>query len=76
MALYHFHRVLISATLIFGGGFLAFLYRRWSLQGQPSNLAMAGVTLALMVAMTLYLANFNRKLRALERALAAATEAR
>lgn len=61
MALYHFHRVLISFSILFAFGFGLWSFRQ--ADGQGSMLAMAAISTLLAVGMVAYLIYFNMRVR-------------
>ena len=65
MALYHFHRVLIAAAILFDFAFSLYAFRRYSETSQTIDLAMAVGSSVVTVALVAYLIYFNRSLRLL-----------
>ncbi|MEX2214461.1 MAG: hypothetical protein WD768_10055 [Phycisphaeraceae bacterium] len=61
MALYHFHRVLIAAAILFDFFFSLFCIRRYNLHGEVMDLVYAIGSSAISVGFILYLIHFNRK---------------
>ena len=63
MALYNFHRVLISSAILFFFGFALWSFRLHQNTQRGADLAMAIVSIVLAVAMVGYLIYFNYRLR-------------
>ena len=63
MALYNFHRVLISTAILFAFGFALYSYRQFGQSGSHTHLAMAAGAGLAMASMIAYLIYFNLKLQ-------------
>ena len=63
MALYNFHRVLISSAILFAFGFALYAYREHAAMGRSMDLVMAIVSGAISLAMVGYLIYFNYRIR-------------
>jgi hypothetical protein len=63
MALYNFHRILISTAILFAFGFGLYSYRLYGHSGATSDLAMAAGSAVVMAGMIAYLIYFNLKLQ-------------
>lgn len=71
MAIYFFHRILIGAAILFDLGYSYFAFLHWQHSQQPSQLVIAGIFTVFTIGLVVYLMNFNRKTRSLERSLTA-----
>lgn len=65
MALYNFHRVLITAAILFFLSFAVYAWQRYTDQGGTTNLVMAAASAAVGVGAIVYLIYFNIRLRKL-----------
>jgi len=65
MALYNFHRVLITAAILFFLAFAVYAWQRYTDQGGTTNLVMAAASAAVGVGAIVYLIYFNIRLRKL-----------
>jgi hypothetical protein len=63
MALYNFHRMLISTAILFAFGFALYSFRLYGHSGTMSDLAMGAGSVVVMVLMIAYLIYFNLKLQ-------------
>ena len=75
MALYHFHRFLISFAILFDFGFTLWSYRQWQNDGQMVNLVMAIASSVVSVGLIAYLVYFNRTLSVLQQRIEAPSSA-
>jgi len=66
MALYNFHRVLISSSVLFFFGFALYVLRQPGVTQRAGDLAMGLGSGALSLAMVGYLIYFNYRLRVLQ----------
>ncbi|MEE9212758.1 MAG: hypothetical protein V3U29_08905 [Phycisphaeraceae bacterium] len=66
MALYNFHRVLISSSILFFFGFSLYTFRQPGVTGRAADLAMAIGSGAVSLAMVACLIYFNYKIRVLQ----------
>ena len=62
MSLYHFHRVLISAAILFSFGFALYAYRQYGRIGGGDRLSMAVISGVVAAGLIAYLVYFNLKL--------------
>ncbi len=60
MALYNFHRVLITCAVLFNVFFALWSVRQWNATGLSVNLLMAGGFCAVTALLVAYLIHFNR----------------
>ena len=67
MSLYHFHRVLIAAAILFDLYFSLYCYRRYSETGELQQLYMLIGSSLITVALVIYLVLFNKKMQMLSR---------
>lgn len=65
MALYNFHRVLISCAVLFDFFFTLWSIRQWNLDGRAVNLVMAVASSLVTIGLVVYLIYFNRHLMVL-----------
>lgn len=65
MALYNFHRVLISATILFAMGFSLYSYRVYAQAGGSARLLTSVISAAICAGLVGYLIYFNTRIRAL-----------
>lgn len=65
MALYNFHRVLMTAAILFCFGFALWAYRQAGVVEGSSNMIMAWVSGLISIGIVAYLIHFNSKLRIL-----------
>ncbi len=62
MALYHFHRVLIGAAILFDFLFTFYAIRQFNLTGDSMQLWMGIISSIITIGLVAYLVYFNRKL--------------
>lgn len=65
MALYNFHRVLITAAFVFFLAFAVYAWQRYTAEGGTTNFVMAAASAAVGVGAIAYLIYFNIRLRKL-----------
>lgn len=63
MALFHFHRILVAAAILFDVAYTFFSINRWQKLGHTSDLVMAVVSTLITIAFIAYLIRFNKKMR-------------
>ena len=61
MSLYHFHRVLIGAAILFDVMFSWYCYRKWHIAGEVLHMMMLVGSSVVTLGMIAYLVYFNRK---------------
>jgi len=67
MALYNFHRFLISFAVLFDFYFTLWAFRQWQAEGGAMNLVMAGLSSLAALGLSVYLVYFHRTLALLKR---------
>lgn len=70
MDLYSFHRVLISAAILFDFLFTFWAVRQWRVDSDPMMLVMAVGSSVVTITLVAYLVYFNRSLAVLRHTLA------
>ena len=66
MALYNFHRVLISSAILFFFGFGLYVFRQSGVTERAADLAMGIGSVLVSLAMIAYLIYFNYRIRVLQ----------
>ena len=69
MALYNFHRVLISAAILFDLAFSFWCFRLWRDSGEVVQLVMMVGSSVITIGLIMYLLYFNKSLVTLRKAL-------
>jgi len=69
MALYHFHRVLIAASIVFDVWFSYWCWQAWARTQEGTYIALMIGSTVLVAVMVVYLVYFNRKTRQLRHAV-------